>query len=39
VVVDQELAVKEKVKFSDLSTTGGIVNLYKAVQLAEKMSK
>lgn len=39
IVVDQELAVKEKVKFSDLSTTGGIVNLYKAVQLAEKMSK
>ncbi|HWY38897.1 MAG TPA: S8 family serine peptidase, partial [Bacteroidia bacterium] len=35
----QELGLKEKVKFSALSSTGGFVNLYKAVQLAEKMSK
>ena len=35
----QELGLKEKVKFSALSTTGGVVNLYKAVQMAEKMSK
>jgi cell wall-associated protease len=35
----QELGLKEKVKFSELSTTGGLVNLYKAVQMAEKMSK
>ena len=34
----QELGLKEKVKFAELSTTGGLVNLYKAVQLAEKMS-
>lgn len=38
-VADQELTVREKVKFSQLSTTGGYVNLYRAVQLAEKMSK
>jgi len=38
-IPDQELAVKEKVKFGELSTTGGLVNMYKAVQLAEKMSK
>ncbi len=30
---------KASVKFSDLSTTGGIVNLYNAVKMAEKMSK
>jgi subtilisin family serine protease len=30
---------KITVKFSDLSTTGGVVNLYNAVLLAEKMSK
>jgi subtilisin family serine protease len=35
----QELGLKEKIKFAELSTTGGLVNLYKAVQLAEKMSK
>jgi subtilisin family serine protease len=35
----QELGFKEKSKFSDLSTTGGVVNLYKAIELAEKMSK
>ncbi len=34
----QELGLKEKIKFAELSTTGGLVNLYKAVQLAEKMS-
>lgn len=36
-----DLTIKEKVevKFSDLSATGGFVSLYKAVQLAEKMSK
>jgi len=38
-VADQEILVKEKVKFAELSTTGGMVNMYKAVQLAEKMSK
>jgi cell wall-associated protease len=38
-IEDQEIAVKEKVKFGELSTTGGFVNLYRAVQLAEKMSK
>lgn len=37
-IVDQEVAVKDKVKFAELSQTAGIVNLYKAVQLAEKMS-
>ena len=30
---------KTNVKFSDLSITGGVVNLYNAVLLAEKMSK
>ncbi len=35
----QELTIKEKVAFSELSTTGGFVSLYKAVQMAEKMSK
>lgn len=35
----QELGLKEKIKFEELSSTGGVVNLYKAVQLAEKMSK
>ncbi len=39
VIVDQELSIKEKVKFAELSTTGGLVNMYKAVQMAEKMSK
>lgn len=29
----------DKVKFSELSTTGAIVNAYKALQMAEKMSK
>lgn len=38
-VADQELTLKEKVKFAELSRTGGYVSLYKAVQLAEKMSK
>jgi len=36
---DQELDLKVFVKFSDLSTTGGVVNLYNAILLAEKMSK
>ncbi len=35
----QELSFKEKVEFEELSTTGGLVNLYKAIQMAEKMSK
>jgi cell wall-associated protease len=35
----QEIGLKEKVKFGTLCTTGGIVNLYKALQMAEKMSK
>ncbi|MGZ3867111.1 MAG: S8 family serine peptidase [Bacteroidia bacterium] len=35
----QELGLKEKVKFSELSTTGGLVNMYNAVIMAEKMSK
>ncbi|MGZ3863800.1 MAG: S8 family serine peptidase [Bacteroidia bacterium] len=35
----QELALKEKVKFSELSTTGGLVNMYNAMKMAEKMSK
>ncbi|MBS1646281.1 MAG: S8 family peptidase [Bacteroidetes bacterium] len=30
---------KDKTKFSDLSVTGGVVSLYNAVLLAEKMSK
>lgn len=30
---------KTEVKFSDLSSTGGVVNLYNAIQMAEKMSK
>ncbi|HXB39201.1 MAG TPA: S8 family serine peptidase [Bacteroidia bacterium] len=35
-----DLLIKEKVEveFSELSVTGGIVNLYKAVQMAQKMS-
>ena len=36
---DQEIRVKVKTKFSDLSATGGIVNVYNAIILAEKMSK
>ena len=35
----QEIGLKEKVKFGTLCTTGGVVNLYKALQMAEKMSK
>lgn len=38
-ITDQELTLKEKVKFSELSKTGGYVNLYRAVQMAEKMSR
>ena len=30
---------KAEVKFSDLSNTGGVVNLYNAIKMAEKMSK
>ena len=37
--VKQPGADKTEVKFSDLSNTGGVVNLYNAIQLAEKMSK
>ena len=30
---------EEKIKFSDLSKTGGVVNAYEAIKLAEKFSK
>jgi hypothetical protein len=29
----------ERVRFGDLSTTGGIVNVYAAFQMAERMSR
>jgi subtilisin family serine protease len=37
--VKQPGADKTEVKFSDLSVTGGVVNLYNAILMAEKMSK
>jgi len=36
---DAETSKKMGTKFGDLSSTGGVVNLYNAIMLAEKMSK